>query len=119
MVERRCRYLDRAALRRRSIGRQHLGQKVLLTLDYLLLVSQGLVTALADQIADAWIVEEKLVHPGDLGKHLQVSNFAVAHAVAVAVAVLRLVKFLPQLAITRITADQVFRIGLKQVLDRE
>src|SRR5262245_28433732 len=115
MVKRRCRYLDSAALRRRGIGWQHLGQKVLLYLDYLLLGWQRIVAALADQLADAWIVEKKFVHPGDLGKHLQVSNFAVAHALAIieAVAVLRLVKFLPQLAIAWIAADQVFRIGLK------
>src|SRR6476661_4565694 len=108
MVERRGRYLNRAALRRRSIGRQHLGQEVLLDLDYLLLIFQGIVAALADQLTDAWIIEEKFVHPGDLGKHLQVSNFAIAHALAVAV--LRLVKFLPQLAIARIAADLVFGI---------
>src|SRR5262245_13047350 len=66
MVKRRSRNLDGAALRRRGIGGQHVGEELPLLLNDELLVRERIFAALLDQAVNDGIVEKELVHPGDL-----------------------------------------------------
>jgi hypothetical protein len=96
------------------MGGQDLCQQFLFLLNYELLILEGVAMTFSDQGCDICLVEEELVKPGDLRKHLQVGEVLGLKKLLgtfgrIAGAAETIAKFL----ISGIAADQVYGVGLK------
>ncbi len=120
MIERRCRKLDRSALRRLCIRGQNLRQHLALFRDDQLLILAREVFALLHQCRDVGIRKEKLVKPRQLRQHLQICVIA-RNEVRLGSLGPRAGRVIPvpQVAIARIAPNHVHRVRLKQILQRE
>ena len=120
MIERRGGNLDASALGRFGVDRQNLRQHFALPGHYETLIVERVAPTLFDEAGDVGILEEVFIEPGDLRKHLQVGEvlrrevfFRGFRRAA------RAAKMLPQFPVSRITSNQILRIGLEEILQSE
>ena len=103
-----------------GVGGQNLGQQFPFTGHHEALIFQRVVASFLNEPGDVRIVQKKFIEPGDLREHLQVGKvlrreiFLGALGCAAGAA-----KVVPQLPVARIASNQVCRIGLEQILQRE
>src|SRR5215469_1675728 len=96
--------------------RQNLCQQFSLLFDDKPLLIQRKAAVLSDQRRDVRLIEKKFVEPGDLRKHLKIGEILrLKKSVGPFGRISEALKALPQFLVARITADQVNRVGLKQV----
>jgi hypothetical protein len=100
--------------------RQHPAQQFLLPGNHKFLIVQRVVVSFLDQRRDVLFFQKELVKPCDLRQHLKVGEIL---RLEISFRSLRMIpvlaKPLPQLAVPRITSDQILRVRLKQVLQRK
>src|SRR5579872_5496547 len=117
MVKGRSGYFDSSLLRRRGVRGQHFTQQRTLASDHEGLLLQGKSVTFFDQRRDLWIIQEKLIKPCDLRKHLQVSEvLRLKVFVRPFRRITKAAKSLPKGLVSRIAADHVHRVGLKEIL---
>src|ERR1700690_845492 len=105
---------------RSCMGRQDLGQQFALSIYYKTLVRERVIASFFNESSDVGLVEEKFIEPGDLRQDLQVGEvlrrkiFLCGFRRAARVA-----KVVPQLPVAGITRNQILRISLEKILQRE
>ena len=120
VIERGGRNLDSSVLRGFGVRGQDFGQQFALMGHHEALVVQRVAAAFLNEPGDVGIVQEVFVEPGDLREHLQVGKvlrreiFFRAFRCAAGVA-----KVVPQFLVARIASNQIYRIGLEEILQCE
>src|SRR5215467_14191293 len=114
VVKRRGGNLNSAAVERGLVRRQDASQEFFLFADHQPLIFQSEVTPLLDKSANLRLLLEEFIHPGNLRKHLEVSDVAIGKAPA-RVGMGRM-KLSRQLLITGIPSDHVLFVCLKEIL---
>ena len=102
------------------MGRQNFAQQFPFPLNHEPLIVERILVTLRHQGRHRFLFQKEFVEPGKLRQHLQIGKilrlkipFRPLRMIAM------LAKPLPQFAIPRIAANQILRIGLKQILQRE
>ena len=120
VIERRGRELNRSLLRRLGMRRQNSSQQLLLARNHKLLIVERVAVPLGDQSRHILLFQKELVEPGKLRQDLQVGEIL---RLKISLRPFRMIAVLakpfPQFAVPRIAPDQVLRIRLKQILQRE
>src|SRR6185437_9924617 len=116
MVERGRGDLRASALCGGGVRGQYFGEQLALVLNDEVLLVTGEAAALLDDPGHFGLIEKKLVEPGNLREHLQVREvLRLKVALGFFWSVPGALHPLPEFPISRITSDQVLRIGLKQI----
>src|SRR5271154_209925 len=102
------------------MNRQNPAQQLTLSRYYESLVLKCIAPAFANQFRNVLLRQKVFVKPSNLREHLQVGEVLRLKIFLRSLGrVSRRVKFLKQLAVSRITPNDIHRIRLKQILQRK
>src|SRR5580692_6081925 len=120
VVERRSRDFDSSLLGGLGMGGQHFAQQRTLLTNHQRLIFDRESATFLDQRSDVGVFEKEFIKPRDLRENLQIRDVLCLKVFFGSLGrIARTAKTLPKLMVSRIAANHVERIRLKQILQSE